>query len=88
MRDTHRTGSCGAMRLLVAVRHLNVFPKSSLLARNNSKRWGLGAQGRIDNQIAVGRGVQIVLVRRAMYVPFAFPHDENGGSRITRNGSV
>ena len=38
MRDTHRTGSCGAMRLLVAVRHLNVFPKSSLLARNNSKR--------------------------------------------------
>jgi len=45
MRDTHRTGSCGATRLLVAVRHLNVFPKSSLLARNNSKRWGLGAKG-------------------------------------------
>jgi hypothetical protein len=46
MRDTHRTGSCGAMRLLVAVPHLHVFPKSSLLARNNSERWGLGAAER------------------------------------------
>ena len=88
MRDTHRTGSCGAMRLLVAVRHLERLPEIKFAGAQQQQALGARRQGRIDNQIAVGRGVQIVLVRRATYVPFAFPHDENGGSRITRNGSA
>jgi len=40
------------MRSLVAVRCLNILPKSSLLARNNSKRQALGAKGGLPCSIA------------------------------------
>jgi hypothetical protein len=48
------------MRLLVAVRHLNVFPKSSLLARNNSKRWTLGAKGGLAMQHHAFAGLWLI----------------------------
>ena len=48
------------MRLLVAVRHLNVFPKSSLLARNNSKRWALGAKGGLAMQHRAFAGFRLI----------------------------